>query len=562
MNRVLFTLIFTLCVAIPGTSRAEFVCEIESDPPDDVREDFKEYHTCRAEGVTSRWLAKYPDEVHQLARLYQVWKKSRIYDLRGTPSAAQWSKRYPVNFESRDVSLTPAQIKTLLPPKGSNPVFVAGEFERLFVDRDNHRLFLTTREEGLVSISIAGRYSFEMEGGVGTIGGKDFVVLDAETAILEQPNPSGGNGDLVILDISDRNNPREVSRLKGVIPALSPMSYFTPASMNAPPTFEEYLAIHEGTAPGVELGVQTICPVPVLHEFPTMYCRPNGSCYVNEYRKDADEGVCTKLPLAETDGVAGDVFLNQVHVSGIQPTEDIPQGGKGGAGSLSQMLVYQKTLYVMSTRPGLDRGWLTSFDITEPRSPRVEQVIALDNGPEALQLHDNLLLIAGRDAVITASLAIAQKPRLLGEYRQDCPALYDPIVVQGSIGYRTIIVTDPRSSCTSRLEVIDLSRPHQPKLLTTRPAITPRGLAVLGDHLFVADQNSGIKIFDINNPINPSEIWTLPMFGVKDLVLSDFDLYAMSDNEIRTFFVGPLYKKDARKDAAQKITGPATVKKR
>jgi hypothetical protein len=431
MKQPLFALLFTTLVALPAVSYADFSCEIESNPPQEVKEKFETFHMC-SQAATLVWLQKYPEEVDQLARLYQAWKRNRTNDLRHTSAAAKWVKQYPVKFDSRDVSLTAAQVETLLPLSTSDPVGLNGNFERLFVDRDNKRLFLTTAEEGLVSISIAKRYEFQLEGKVAAEGGKDFFVLDAKTAILEQPNAKGGNRDLVILDISDRNNPREVSRLKGVIPQVSQPSHFSPASLEAPPTFDEYLAIREGY-------FFTSCGAPPFSpRFPQTYCRPDGTCYKTEVRQNADEGICTEIirpevipMLGRPRGGRGMQDFSEAEsrpfptraveerstaqksgpsvVDGFAKDE-IPQGGAGGAGSLSQMMVHRKTLYVLSTSPNQTKGWLTSFDISQPRSPRIEQVIALNNGPEALQLHDTLLLIAGRDAVMTASLAVAKSP--------------------------------------------------------------------------------------------------------------------------------------------------------
>ena len=219
-----------------------------------------------------------------------------------------------------------------------------------------------------------------------------------------------------------------------------------------------------------------------------------------------------------------------------------PQGGAGGAGSLSQMMVYGTTLYVLSAAENTPHGWLTSFDVSRARRPAVSQVLRLDNGPEALQRHDNLLLVAGRDAVTTVSLGEPEKPRLLGEFRQNCPVNFDPVVVQGTIAYRTIIVDQPRSMCSSRLEVIDLSQPHQPTLRSTTPITRPRGLAVLGDSLFVADESRGVIVFDITDPVNPTTAGTWKLPGVKDLVVSGFDLYAMTPDQVQTYYIGSLYE--------------------
>ncbi|TXD33916.1 hypothetical protein FRC98_20040 [Lujinxingia vulgaris] len=145
---------------------------------------------------------------------------------------------------------------------------------------------------------------------------------------------------------------------------------------------------------------------------------------------------------------------------------------------------------------------------------------------------------------MTASLGTPHAPRLLGEFRQFCPVNYDPVVVQGTVAYRTIIVDQPRSRCTSRLEVIDLSQPHSPTLRTTLPISRPRGLAVLGERLFVADEHHGVQIFDLSDPVAPSYAATWQIYGVKDLVVSDFDLFALSPNEVQTFDLAPLYQRD------------------
>src|SRR5690606_5374139 len=130
----------------------------------------------------------------------------------------------------------------------------------------------------------------------------------------------------------------------------------------------------------------------------------------------------------------------------------------------------------------------------------------------------------------------------------------------GAIGYRTIIVQGRRINCSSRLEVIDLSQPHQPVLRTTYPLASPRGLSVLGERLFVADEYQGVVVVDLADPVTPSLVGAWPVPGVKDMVLSDFDLYAMSGSEIKTFYVGPLYDRGKNaKEGFQKVEGIQTV---
>lgn len=587
---------------VEAQSQPQFICETPVTVPESMRVAYEEHYQC-TDSLFEDWFSKYPAEVAQLQKLYQAWQSSRRHDLRGQQAAGQWVQQYPVDFSSKRVELTKAQAREIGPTQSGEPVQVNGEFERLFVDRDNRRLFLTSKEEGLVSIGIARRYAFTFEGKVGQAGAREFFVYDKNTALVEETNAKGGNRDLVVLDISNRSNPREIARLRGAVPEIGGAMLFHPSMMSSPPTFEQYRSIREGVMSHSSCGAR-----PTVHNQANVHCRPDGSCFETKVASKP-EGICVAMavqsqpiskrpsmrprPTVMSDSLGTDGFdmgngrfeqenralesvrkPDSVMVKGTaaraaaapqkksaeRPAPTTTQGGAGGAGSLSQMMVYGKTLYVLSGAEGNPHGVLTTFDLSDRKNPRIRQVLDLNNGPEALQRHDNLLLIAGRDGVVTASLGVESRPRLLGEFRQNCPVNRDPIVVQGSIGYRTIIVEGRRINCTSRLEVLDLSQPHQPMLRATYPIQQPRGLSVLGDRLFVADEYQGVLVFDIGDKINPSVVGTWSMSGVKDLVLSDFDLYAMSGSEIKTFYVGPLYERGLNAAKAfEKIEGIQTV---
>ncbi|MBA2661670.1 MAG: hypothetical protein H0U74_05205 [Bradymonadaceae bacterium] len=511
-----------------------------------------------------KWTGDHPQEMANLEQLYSVSLSAKDHDLRGRPEAARWVRDFPVDFSQQNIVLSASQVRSLTPSKHDEAARVPGPFERIFVDRDNQRLFLTSTEVGLVSLSIAKRYAFELEGGSDRSGARDFFIYDSKTAFVEERAATGYNRDLVVLDISDRAAPREVARLKGALPDAGGGGYYHGAAPSQLPTFEQYAQIREG-----RMSAPTWCQPPAPPQYPRHpgNCR-GGRCQNQDFEQDdvarrrgpmpsQSRAVAENAPRSMADMSSGGQQKKSVAPS---PKAGMPQGGSGGAGSLSQMMVFGSTLYVLSGTAGASAGLLTTFDVSAPRHPRISHIIRLNNGPEALQRHDNLLLVAGRDAVVTASLGVASQPRLLGEFRQDCPVNYDPVVMQGSIAYRTIIIDNPRNRCTSRLEVIDLSQAHQPVLRTTYPIARPRGLAVLGERLFVADEANGVRVFDITDPVTPTLAATWHVRGVKDLVLSDFDLYAMSSTEVQTFFVGPLYQRGAiAEQVAPRIEAHVTV---
>ncbi len=568
-----------------------FLCDTALEAPASVKAAFQEYHECTGP-ILGGWLEKHTEAVAALEILYDRWMEARRHDLRERPEAGRWARRHAVDFSSSEVELTPRQLQQLGPTMQGASVPIPGAFQRIFVDRENNRLFLTSETDGLVSIDISQRYAFAFESLVGTAGATDFFVVDETTAFVEETVEEGANRDLVVLDISDREQPREVARLKGVIPTVGPAATFTSSMARRPPTFDQYLLLREGRLPVTECGAP-----PTVSTHPGIFCRSDGSCYRREALEQPNEGLCERVPPAQrriamglvvrdTDGGWSErtreprvrrrtapVARGAPPVESATPTlesaapvmadEAAPEGGAGGAGSLSQMMLYGSTLYVLSGSHGQPDGWLTTFDITRPRRPTIAHVIKLDNGPEALQRHDNLLLVAGRDALVTVSLGLSTAPRLLGEYRQDCPVTFDPVVIQGSIAYRTIIVEQRTSACSSRLEVIELSSPHQPVLRTTRALTRPRGLAVLGERLFIADEERGVYVFDLTDPVNPSETGVLPLKAVKDLVISGFDLYALTPYQVETYWVGPLFERGVTAQAGfERTEGFTTVKRR
>ncbi len=571
-----------------GPDAARFVCDTEIEPPASVREAHREYFAC-ATPELDRWLARHPETVSAMSILYHAWRSGRRHDLRDRVEAGRWARRHSVDFSMAEVELTKSQLGKLAPVMQAPPVRVAGSFERFFVDRDSERLFLTSTAEGLVSLDIGQRYAFELEGKVGTGEATDFFIVDESTAIVEETPDETANGDLVVLDISDRSNPREVTRLRGVIPSAAPAAAFTSSMAGRPPTFEQYILLREG-----RLETHNCGRLPVVSTHTGIHCRPDGSCYKRERLREPNDGVCERIvrpargfPVTRRqapsfeDPMRGQV-LRRESAAKARPADmarpapsaprpapsapspapsEMPSGGEGGAGSLSQMMLYGSTLYVLSGVHGQEEGWLTTFDITQPRRPTVSHLMRLDNGPEALQRHDNLLLVAGRDALVTASLGIPTAPRILGEHRQRCPVNFDPVVVQGSIAYRTIIVDRPTRMCSSMLEVIELSQPHQPVVRSTHRLARPRGLAVLGERLFVADETRGIHVFDLADAVNPRETGVLPLRRVKDLVLSGFDLYALTPDRIETYWAGPLFETDMpAKEALGRVEGFTTVR--
>lgn len=569
----LFSALVLLSLSVPA--QANYTCLQPHEPSPELTRAYQRFHSCTSDELDD-WLGRHTERVSQLESLYQAWIMARQDDLRGTPEAAIWVNEHPTDFSKPRVGLSAEEVAARAPQHRGNPLGVEGVFQRFFVDRDAQRLFLTTSTEGLVSISTERRYDFELEGALEQSSGSDFFIIDSRWAYIEEPVSGTDSRDLVVLDIEDPSRPVEIQRLRGVLPGLSEHSRFQSSMLSRAPSFAEYVAIREGrmTTPGCSA-------LPQVEGERVAYCSAEGRCY-KEVTGSTRSGLdcvanivptrppnvsirpgrrvpagALSAPTARARVDARPAIAPQAEVMGggsfgragagtAADSQASEQGAEGGAGSLSQMMRHENALYVLTTHASNRKGWLTTFDISRPQAPSLVGIQALDNGPEALQRHDNLLLIAGRDALVTASIAEVHAPRLLGEHRQNCPVRFDPVVVEGGIAYRTIIVSAPRSVCRSRLEVIDLTQPHQPIMRNTVTLSRPRGLAVFGGALFIADEHTGLQLYSLADPTSPAlaNTWSLP--GVSDIVLSGYDLYAMSAREIVTMSIAPLFEVGAR----------------
>lgn len=608
--------VMLMLVATSGADAAGtgYVCEQPVDETDatEARLDYADHYEC-VDAVVDDWLDDHPAELERLADQYRIWQHSRDADLRDRREANDFTDDHRPDFPTRDVRLGPDEAAEMAPPADAPPVQVGGRFQRFFVDRDAGRLFLTTDDEGLAPVDITRRYAFEREESQALDDGEDFFVVDDETALVEEAGADDHARDLVVLDISDPAGPREIHRLPAVLPTISEADESRAPIPDRPPTFGEYRAIREGY-----FHIPSCGRPPTVSTASNIHCRPDGSCYDRVRTARPQQGIqCdrqmihpgrrhTSVELREIRaarttgrparsptplfgaGEADSASSSTIDLDGRTtasaspstserdsrprpepeptdapsdtPVDDGPEGGEGGAGSLSQMMVVDSTLFVLTGAQHRDDGWLTVFDLTDPRRPEMTDVIGLDNAPEALNRHGDLLLIAGRKALTVASVAGDDGLRLLGEHRQNCPVVFDPVVAEGPVAYRTVIFDDPRNRCSSRLEVIDLTEPHAPRMRATREIDRPRGLAMLDDRLFVADESNGVRVYEMTDPLSPTWIATWGLPGVEDLVLSDFDLYAMAPDEISTFYVGSLFEEgNDPAEAATDIDGHTTV---
>lgn len=80
----------------------------------------------------------------------------------------------------------------------------------------------------------------------------------------------------------------------------------------------------------------------------------------------------------------------------------------------------------------------------------------------------------------------------------------------------------------SRLRVVDISNPTDPKLLGSSDELYATDIAISGSHVYVADYNGFLRVIDISDSANPRSVATVPTRGQAIQIAGDFAYLANS----------------------------------
>jgi hypothetical protein len=181
--------------------------------------------------------------------------------------------------------------------------------------------------------------------------------------------------------------------------------------------------------------------------------------------------------------------------SDTEKSELNPQTGVGG--SMARFAITGNTLYLVS------RETLEVYDITDGSSPVKAVSKNMGLGIETIFPYQNHLFIGANDGMYIYNNQAPQNPALLSKYThiQSC----DPVVVQGKYAYVTLRggVACRVWFSQSSLDVVDVSNPANPIMINSQQMLSPYGLGVSGNRLFVCEGDNGLKVMDITEPASP-----------------------------------------------------------
>jgi len=180
------------------------------------------------------------------------------------------------------------------------------------------------------------------------------------------------------------------------------------------------------------------------------------------------------------------------------PSPDAGPGGPSQGGSLARFASLENFLYT------IDGEAIQVVRLETLANPQLSHRVPVDFGIETLfpyaREEGDQLYVGGNAGmyILDASDPANLRPQGKISHVQSC----DPVVVQGDLAYVTL-----QGSCfgqENRLEIIDVSDPSEPRLITDYPLQEPFGLGVDGEYLFVCDGAAGLKVY--KNARSPKEL--------------------------------------------------------
>lgn len=165
--------------------------------------------------------------------------------------------------------------------------------------------------------------------------------------------------------------------------------------------------------------------------------------------------------------------------------------GQGVGGSMARFTLTQGYLYAIST-------WqLYGFDLSNPYEPQLNGTTDIGWGIETVYPYKDMLFMGANDGMYIYDVANPASPAFLSQYNHIRAC--DPVIVDNDIAYLTLRDGSTCQNFTNQLEVIDISNPTDPQVMSIHSMDHPQGLAKEGNKLYICEGAYGLKSFDASD---------------------------------------------------------------
>ncbi len=288
--------------------------------------------------------------------------------------------------------------------------------------------------------------------------------------------------DLVAIDITNINQPLEVSRVESILP------YTLPIHDND----YRIADVDEDKGVVVDWEITTVRQEMEYHYYPYYF------------RAKYDYAMMDMAPTSPNSGL-GTTF--------------------GVGGSMARFGMYDDYLYVV------DQANLHILDIKEAENPKDIGKQSVGWDVETMFVYDDHMFFGTQSGMRIFSLEVPTVPTYISDFWHITSC--DPVVVADGYAYVTLRGGNDCGSTVNRLDVLQLSANYTDNTLVgSYPLHGPYGLGIDDDILFVCDGDAGLKVYDVSDKtqIDDHMISSFPNINAYDVIPLNNFLFMIGDD--------------------------------
>lgn len=165
----------------------------------------------------------------------------------------------------------------------------------------------------------------------------------------------------------------------------------------------------------------------------------------------------------------------------------------GTGGSLARFTIGFNRLFVAD-----DSDHLKVFSLQDPVAPELTSSQYIGFAIETIFPYGEHLFIGARNGMHILEVSNPDEPQYISTFWHTNAC--DPVFIDGDIAYITLRDGTECETFANQLDVVDISNLFSPRLIKTFPMHRPIGLSVRDQHLYLCDDDAGLKVFDASEP--------------------------------------------------------------
>ena len=202
--------------------------------------------------------------------------------------------------------------------------------------------------------------------------------------------------------------------------------------------------------------------------------------------------------------------------------------GDGQGGSLAIFALKGNYLYAV------DNSKLNIFSLININVPVIVNQVEIGFNIETIFSYNQYLFIGSRNGMYIYSLENPENPVQLSSVQHFTSC--DPVVANATHSFVTLHSGTFCGNNLNVLQVYNTTDLNNPILVHSRNLISPKGLGLYNNYLFVCDDV--IKIFNIENPNEPVLVNTIDK-NCFDLIIRENSLFAIGENGLYRYELNP-----------------------